>query len=172
MPADPLDGFPPQDFWWIDTAISPPLDWGQGVVQFGHHSYNPLKDCALANCSPNTWHWDNVLISPAKEFTLIQANKRYVDPTVSNIVIFNAPSPANAFIRFAGRGKNLQFSLDNGQSWINAQLQGSKGTISEEHFKSYWTAIPPGVTEVLFKGTNWYAGVWNVRDITIWANNP
>ena len=155
----------------VDTNISPALDWDQGVVQFGHHSYNPLKDCALPTCTPNTWHWDNVNIIPASNFTIIHANKRYVDQTVSNKITFDTPSPENAFLRFAGRGKNIQFSLNNGQTWISAQIQDSSGTYKEEHFSSYWTPIPAGVTSILFKGANWFAGIWHVRDITIWANN-
>ena len=170
MPADPADGIPTQDLWWVDTNISPALDWNQGVVQFGHHSYNPLKDCTLPTCTPNTWHWDNVTISPSLEFTLIHSNKRYVDETVSNKITFDAPSPENAFLRFAGRGKNIQFSLNNGQTWITAQLQDTAENYVEENFQSYWTPIPAGVTSVLFKGTDWYGGIWHIRDVSIWAN--
>ena len=47
-------GMPDYDFWWVDTEI-PELDWTQGVVQIGHHSYNPMKDCT--DCRPNSWHW-------------------------------------------------------------------------------------------------------------------
>ncbi|MBE0697421.1 MAG: hypothetical protein IH586_10905, partial [Anaerolineaceae bacterium] len=49
-------GMPAYNFWWYDKTI-PALDWTVGVVQFGHHSYNPKKDCS--GCLPNTWHWDN-----------------------------------------------------------------------------------------------------------------
>ena len=34
-------GMPDYDFYWIDSEISPPLNFDRGVVQFGHHSYNP-----------------------------------------------------------------------------------------------------------------------------------
>lgn len=63
-------GMPAYNFNWIDLPI-PELDWSQGVVQIGHHSYNPAKDAgcpinqnAKTGCSPTTWHWDNVNIQP------------------------------------------------------------------------------------------------------------
>lgn len=37
---------PAYNFWWIDATI-PNLGWDMGVVQFGHHSYNPTKDCCV-----------------------------------------------------------------------------------------------------------------------------
>ena len=64
---------------WIDTDI-PALDWTQGVVQFGHHSYNPtkMKGKTAFEQEPGTWHWDNFTISPAVPFSMIHADTRRV----------------------------------------------------------------------------------------------
>lgn len=44
---------------WVDDNVAA-LGWTKGVVQLGHHSYNPTKDCNGGPCQPNSWHWDNV----------------------------------------------------------------------------------------------------------------
>lgn len=68
---------------WHDWAI-PDLGWSQGLVQFGHHSYNPTKYCTdlgrpASECPPNTWHWDNVQISPSVPFTVLRGDRRFLD---------------------------------------------------------------------------------------------
>jgi hypothetical protein len=162
-------GMPDYDFWWIDSEIVP-LDWNQGVVQFGHHSYNPLKDCPFEACSPSTWHWDNVFIQPALPFTILPADRRYVDRTATTRVNLPAAAPPNAHLRFAGIGADLEVSFDRGHSWQPAQLQKQREReSSEELFRSYWTAIPEGVTTIDFRGSNWWGGRWHVRDIAVWA---
>ncbi len=158
-------GIPAHDFWWIDSDIAA-LGWNQGVVQFGHHSYTPTKDCS--SCSPNTWHWDNVVIDPAVPFTMLRANRRYVDHTTSPSVSFSAPAPSNAYLRFAAIGKNLEISTNGGNSWQAAQPQAQE-RYDEDKFWSYWMPIPAGTTEVRFRGQNWWGGVWHVRDISIWS---
>ena len=160
-------GMPTYNFWWIDANI-PALSWNQGVVQFGHHSYNPTKACGT--CGPNTWHWDNVYIAPPLPFTIIRADMRHVDPTTGATVHFRLPSPENAFLRFAGIGNNIQVSYDNGNSWIPAQTQVQE-KFPIDHFWSYWTPMPAGVSSVLIQGQNWYGGVWMVRDISIWSTD-
>ncbi len=70
-------GMPAYDFWWVDTPIAD-LGWDQGVVQLGHHSYDPTRHCPTT-CGPNTWHWDNVLLEPAIPFTMLRADRRMVD---------------------------------------------------------------------------------------------
>lgn len=160
-------GMPDYNFWWIDSPIEP-LDWDQGVVQFGHHSYTPTKDCA--SCTPNTWHWDNIEIAPAIPFTIYRADRRYVDAETAPGVTFAAPAPSNAHLRFAGIGKNLEVSFDGGVSWQPAQVQAQSRS-QEDHFKSHWMPVPAGVTEVQFRGEPWYGGGWHVRDISIWSRN-
>ncbi len=158
-------GMPAYDFWWIDTDISA-LGWERGVVQFGHHSYNPTKDCN--DCGPNTWHWDNVYIEPATPFTMIHADRRYVDPTTAQSVNFGTAAPPNAYLRFAAIGNHLEVSFDGGTTWEAAQIQSQERYV-EEAFWSYWTPVPAGTSSVAFRGEDWWGGNWHVRDITIWS---
>lgn len=157
-------GLPAYNLWWIDTSIAN-LGWNQGVVQFGHHSYNPMKNCTV--CSPNTWHWDNINIAPAVPFTIIRANHRYANedqPTVS----FSQPAPAGSRLRFAGIGDDLEVSFNGGTTWQAAQLQAHE-EYKDESFHSFWTPIPAGTTSVRFRGQEWWGGDWHARDISIWS---
>jgi hypothetical protein len=157
-------GMPAYNFYWLDTPIAA-LGWTQGIVQFGHHSYNPMKDCPT--CYANTWHWDNVTISPAVPFTILPANRRYAQPG-TNTVTFATPAPADARLRFSGIGENLELSFNGGSTWQPAQLQAQE-EYHGDHFRTYWTPIPAGTTSVQFRGNAWYAGDWHARDITIWS---
>jgi hypothetical protein len=161
---------------WVDATFDQ-LDWSQGVVQFGHHSYNPTKDCNVANnpgpdgtCQPNTWHWDNVQISPAAPFTMIKSDRRSVigEQTAVN---FAAPAPGNAHLRFAGVGERIDVSFDGGSTWTKAQTQRHLAPTNAGHFDSYWTPIPAGTTSVTFRGQGQSGAPWAARDISIWANN-
>lgn len=164
-------GMPLYNLWWIDQPIAD-LGWDRGVVQFGHHSYNPTKLCESDNCAPNTWHWDNVSINPSVPFTLLRADRRYVDPSLPSTAInFAGPAPANSHLRFAGIGNNLEVSFDGGTTWQPAEWQHHKQWV-EDHFHSYWMPIPQGVTQVMFRGTRWWGGDWHVRDASIWSVDP
>ncbi len=165
-------GMPDYNFWWVDTDISPPLDWNKAVLQLGHHSYNPTKDCTLPTCFANTWHWDNVTIDPAQKFTMIQATQRYVDATLpSNKVSFNSVSPSNAYLRFTAIGTNIQVSFDNGVTWVSATRQAVAQPFDSGTFQSYWMPIPAGLSSVRFKGANGWASPWHVRDMSIWMSD-
>lgn len=164
-------------FWWIDKDITP-LDWSTGVVQFGHHSYNPQKDCtpdpSMKSCYPDTWHWDNMTISPAIPFSIIKADKRKVSSD-GETVTFNQPAPANANLRFSGIGK-IQVSFDGGATYQiipRAQSSGVAGITNyhAEHLSSYWTPIPQGVQSAKFKFStdDWYQGPFQAKDFTIWS---
>ncbi len=168
-------GMPDYDFWWVDTDI-PELSWTEGVVQFGHHSYNPTKDCNIANnprppvdeCLPTTWHWDNVSISPARPFTIISSTSRTAD-AASPAIDFGAPAPPGGHLRFAGIGGNLRVRFDDSAA-VPATPQATGNPTPEGHFTSYWVEIPAGTTTVTFSGDDWFDGPWHVRDASIWAN--
>ena len=161
-------GMPGYGFKWIDSEI-PDLGWSEGVVQFGHHSYTPDKDCS-APCGPNTWHWDNVQIAPARPFTMIKTDRRFVDADVPAEVSLAQPAPENAHLRFSGIGPALELSFDAGKTWQPAQMQAQDSEyLKDEHFRSYWTPIPPGTQQVQFRGKEWWGGSWYIRDITVWA---
>jgi hypothetical protein len=134
------------------------------VVQFGHHSYNPTK---CRNCSPNTWHWDNISIAPARPFTIINADVKLVTGEEPSQINFPTPAPANAHLRFAAMGANIQLSFDAGKNWQAAKPQNQEGSASH-HVSSYWTPIPEGTRAVMLRGEPAW-GVWAARDITIWA---
>jgi hypothetical protein len=160
-------GMPGYQFYWLDVPI-PQQSWSQGVVQLGHHSYNPTKSDGCGSvCQPNTWHWDNVSISPATPFTIVRADRRTAD-AANGKLSFPAPAPANASLRFAGIGSNLAVSFDGGKTWQPAQLQ-VQSKVVEEHFKSYWMPIPAGTASVQVRGNDWWGGKWLVRDVSIWA---
>src|SRR5439155_3975457 len=96
-----------REFCWVDTAISPALNWSQGIVELNQRSYNPFKDdapsCTLVgHCMADTWHWDNVSIAPAAPFTMIRANQDVAEPASTSQLTFSQASPANAHLRFAG----------------------------------------------------------------------
>lgn len=158
-------GMPENDIWWLDTPIEA-LDWDTGIVQIGHHSYDPRKDCDT--CSPNTWHWDNVTVDPAIPFTMVHADRRFVDPTSSDAVSLTAPAPDGAHLRFAGIGANLEVTFDGGRSWQPAEIQQQE-KLEEDKFWSYWMPVPAGTQEIGFRGEAWWGGTWHVRDISVWS---
>lgn len=159
-------GMPKYNYWWIDTDI-PALTFTQGVVQFGHHSYNPTKACS--GCGPNTWHWDNFSISPSVPFTMIRAGQRFAN-TASPVVDFAGQSAPGSNLRFAAIGKQIEVSFDGGVTWLAAKTQPQIRYV-EEAFWSYWMPIPAGVKQVQFRGQNWWGGEWHVRDISIWSRD-
>ena len=83
-------GMPTYNQWWLDEKIAD-LGWDKAVVQFGHHSYTPEKECN--NCGPNTWHWDNISIDPSVPFTIISADQRWASEKRGTTVAFQGPGP-------------------------------------------------------------------------------
>jgi len=156
-------GMPQYNYWWVDTRIAD-LGWDEGVVQLGHHSYNPNK---CDDCAPNTWHWDNVSIAPARPFTMIPGDLKLATGDVPGRVRFAQPAPEGAYLRFAGSGAQLEVSFDNGASWQPAQRQVQQYNHTD-HASSFWTPVPAGIQSVLLRGEQ----SWAVRDIAIWAEAP
>ena len=156
---------PAYNFTWIDTTI-PALDWTQGVVQLGHHSYNPTKDDSGG--TPNTWHWDNVQLSPAVPFTIIRGDRRFVDPTNQGVVRFAQPAPANAHLRFAAIGDNVEVSFDGGRRWQAAQKQAQFEN-DRYHFSNYWMAVAAGTSQVQVRAQGVASWGWHARDFSLFA---
>ncbi len=156
--------FPDHAHCFLDTAISPPLDWTQGIVQFGHHSWNINES--------NTYRWDNFSIDPAIPFGMIQATNRMVSPAADTFT-FDTPAPANSFLRFVGVGDNLEVSFDNGLNWQTATLQAQAASeYKSEQFRTYWMAIPPTVQTVKLRGDNWWGGTWSAHTASFWTSTP
>lgn len=163
-------GMPDEDVWFYDGPVPNFVrNWNGAVVQIGHHSYTPDKDCSGPNCGPNTYHWDNIITGPGQPMTMIKADKRLVSSSTNHSFVFSQPAPANSHLRFSGIGENLQVSFDGGSSWQAAQLQKSRIGQNRDHFKSYWMPVPAGTTSVMFRGSAWWGGEWAARDASIWS---
>jgi hypothetical protein len=125
------------------------LGWNQGVIQLGHHSYDPSKDGAG---SPNTWHWDNVSVNPAKLFYQRQATPERTGAPIydSNVrtVSFGNPAPANSSLMFAG-SCGVQVRDSPTAAWRNTTIIGPN--THPEHVQSYKVTVPQGSTSVEFR---------------------
>ncbi|MGB7184830.1 MAG: hypothetical protein WBD51_23075, partial [Burkholderiaceae bacterium] len=72
-------GLPDYNVWWYDGPVPPVLrGTNAAIVQLGHHSYTPDKDCGSGGCGPNTYHWDNISLTPSTSFTMIHADRRLI----------------------------------------------------------------------------------------------
>lgn len=158
------------EFCWIDTPIAP-LAWSRGIVQIGHHSYTPEKDCTPYHdprgCFATTWHWDNVLLSPARPFTMIRADRQRISASDPGPFVFAEPAPAGASIRFQAAGTNLAVSFDGGTTWQPAQPQQQQQP--QEAGQGYWMPAPPGTTTLQVRGDPWWGGEWAATDAEIWG---
>lgn len=164
-------GMPTYGKWWIDTTI-PDLGWDRAIVQFGHHSYTPGKDCPAGQvCGPNTWHLDNFSISPASPFTMVRniggdhALTVAADPTLT----LAAPAPAGAMLRFHSQYDNQQVSFDGGATWTPAPPVFSTRAGAWPPHHTYALPVPAGVTSVRFAPLTGGAGPWYVRDAVVWG---
>lgn len=140
------------------------LSWTQGIVQFGHHSYVPLKDCSPTPqliCQANTWHWDNVRISPARPFYQWQATPERSGAPVTNSNVrrlqFGQAAPANARLFFSGNC-GVQVRNSSTAAWRNATVTGSTPNRNVEHTQSYHVDVPAGATGIdyRFVANGWY----------------
>jgi hypothetical protein len=172
-------GLPEHNLWWIDAVI-PDLGWDTGVLQFGHHSYNPAQDCMYSTlaCLPNTWHWDNLRINRAVPFIMIKADRRFIDKAdpANQTVTFAAPAPKNAYLRFSGVG-TIEVSLNGGPFQPAVKARSSElpgmGDYHAEHMSSYWMAVPAGTRTVQFRFSDdgWYTTEYAMiaKDFAIWS---
>ncbi|MCB0031977.1 MAG: hypothetical protein KDE28_28905 [Anaerolineales bacterium] len=162
-------GLPEYDLWWIDTPLEPALDWHEAVVQFSHFSSNPAKDCDnRPGCGPNSWQWDEVEIDPAIPFTMLPADQEFVDITTTPEVFFSQPAADDAYLRFAGTGRNLEVSFDGGFTWEPAQPQDQL-EFDENSFQSFWQPVPAGTWYIRFRADN--ESDWFIRDIALWSRS-
>ncbi len=160
-------GMPAYNFWWIDADMAD-LGWTQGVVQFGHHSYNPLKDCdPPGTCTPNTWHWDNVSVSPSLAFTVTRAQQERADATMPSVT-FPSPAVAGDHLRFDGVGDAYEVSFDGGTTWQAAGLQPAEQS-NPDKARNYWMVVPAGTQQVTLRATTGWWGWWGARDFSLWG---
>lgn len=138
-------------------------NYSNALIQFGHHAYNPQKDCTPSGlngnymqvgCLANTWHWDEFKISQSKQFTIIKpvpGSPKFITKDMS--LTLNSATPANSYLRFAAVAGNVEVSFNNGASWTTIPRRDQVRN-SPEHFSNYWGAIPQGVKTIKFRGTN------------------
>jgi hypothetical protein len=161
-------GMPTYNHWWIDSKIAD-LGWDRAIVQFGHHSYTPAKECQQSSCGPNTWHWDNIGIEPAVPFTIIPAEQRWLNEERGTTVTFQAPAPEGSNLRFVAIGNDVSVSYNGGASWQAARPRPIRGKLNDGAFQSYWIPMPAGVNSVMLRAEGWWGGAWNARDFSIWS---
>lgn len=137
------------------------LGFSRAVVQLGHHSYTPSKDChfsTIGSCGPNTWHWDNVRINPARPFSMTKLGRLAAPGTVQ---------VSAGLLRFAARGPT---EIDWGRGWVPVQpVNGPPG--NEGQFASYLVPVPDGAERAALRGKTTWAGPWRAENIAVWSQD-
>ena len=150
------------------------LDWDQGIVQLGHHSYTPAKDQGCSDphqgdCGANTWHWSDVEISPAVPFTMIKADRLWYNSREadSHTVTFQEPAPEDAHLRFASWG-NVELNYGDGWFSVDALQQRNR-----EHARSFWVPIPEGTqaVDIRWSDDSWFTGPQTAQGFAIWSQD-
>lgn len=147
------------------------LGFSRGVVSFAHFSYSPSKGQNPLTGNPvgtqNTHHWDNVTINPAVPFSIIKSDKRATNgQPASSTFNFDAPAPANSYLRFTAFGKEVKVSL-NGGAYQTATRTGPYR--AEEAPTSYFMPIPQGTTRATFDVVGGYGFVSQVENVNIFS---
>lgn len=154
---------------WINSTFNN-LGWDKAIVQFGHHAYNPEKDCTpdplstpaiQMGCRAVTWHWDEFKINPAIPFALIKptpSSPKFI--TRNSSITLNSPTPPNSYLSFVAVAGSVEGSFDNGVTWVNFPRQFQVRN-SPEHFSNYFVPIPAGVQTIKFRGAD--AASWLAR---------
>lgn len=154
---------------WVEQDVA--LDWNVGTVYLAHDAYNPHKDgpCpspGTLSCGVNTWHWDNLSLSPARPFTIINADRRVANAAAPTLT-FDRPAPAGAQLRWwSFGGLNMQVQFDGGP-WLDTEPLGVQPTADKAH--AFRVPAPQGARVVRWRGdkieVDW-AG-WSVADATL-----
>jgi hypothetical protein len=135
------------------------LGYSRAVVQIGHHSYTPGKDCdfmKIGSCGPNTWHWDNVRIAPALPFSMKKLGRLTDAGTVP---------VSSGLLRFAARGET---EIDWGTGWQPVRPV-NRPIANDGHFASYSLPVPHGAVRAAIRGKRSWAGPWRAENIAIWS---
>ena len=168
-------GMPAFNVWWVDTAI-PALGWTAGIVQIGHHSYTPVKDCGFPApagmaCKPDTWHWGGVAMSSAIPFGIRHPLQSGIGSGTPATLTLPSPAPAGSYLRFEALGI-IRYSLDGGRTW-NAAVRAGQNFNIDDRFVNYWTPIPAGTATVTFSGTDLVSGsAWWVDGVSVFSLTP
>jgi hypothetical protein len=141
---------------FFDVATT--ANFTQGVVQFGHHSYDPFKNGAGVAA---TWHWDNLDAQPSTPFTILHASPRAL---FSAGTVTYPPAPSGAFLRFSA----LCRPIVNGVALTKMTDSGHP-----EHASSYMVPVPAGSTSATlsFTADGWYTTGFGCqgKDFHVWS---
>ena len=159
---------PAQTVWYFDKN-DVAIDFTQAIVQFGHH--------AKQNSDANSWQWDNISISEATEFDIINGDKRSIDGATNNDTItFDTAAPAgtDTWVRFNAGGNNMSLSAYDASNTllvtkvITPQWESAD---RDEYVHSYFVEVPVGTKSVQLTGSNWSYGskAWYAKDLTLWV---
>lgn len=168
-------GMPDQDNWFVDAATS--LAFHQGVVQIGHHTYDPDKTStcpAIGNtgCTGDTWHWSAFSISSAVPFTMMRLSPTTNAPAGggSQVLVYRLPQPApsDAYLRFSASGDFLFYSVDGGKTWSRC-IEQQASHMNNSSWKNYFIAIPAGTASIRLRGQDLSSGPWVVQDPAVWS---
>jgi hypothetical protein len=151
----------------LQLATGLNIPFNSGIVQFGHHSYNPRKDGGV----PNTWHWDNIRLSPSTPFSMIPGDRLTVDGSSPQTVRFQRPAPSNSYLRFAAQGR-VEYSVNGGSNWQTASKQWASQPQAYT-FGSYFVPIPAGTQEVTFRlsADGSLSPPYQAKGFAIWSSN-
>lgn len=174
-------GMPGLGVTWVDQDIAPLL-FQQAVVQFGHHSYFPSKDCTPSGtltCRAATWHWDNVLLSPAVPITITSLQPRQLTDQAPGGWAFPAPAVADTTLQFSadnapGELPSIDLSWDDGTTWQTvAPAPSGIPDNATNHARSYRVPVPVGATRVEVRGQGgWWGAYWRAKDAALWSETP
>jgi len=149
---------------YADTHVA--LPFSQAVVQFAHHSIQPVQACGGdGTCGPNTYRWGSVSINPSVPFTMLRPNG--VGSVHGQTATLHLPqaAPAGSRLRFYAFG-SIRVGFDGHAAQPAVVQQGQQAGTGES---SYWMPVPQGTTTVTVSGSGVGGVPWWVFDVAVWA---
>lgn len=164
------------------------LGMTKGVVQVGHHSYNPTKGVehgenlsVLGEGKPATWHWDEFRLEcnpgPCQTINFIRGDKRQSPGVPSgqvwdDTINFTTPAPTGSYLRFNSSGHVVRLSFDNGATWENARCTFLRCREEDGHnMLPYFHPVPQGKQSVRIHLEMHAGHQIAARDFEIWSLN-
>jgi hypothetical protein len=149
---------------YADTKVV--LPFAQAVVQFAHHSFQPLQACGgSGTCGPNTYRWGGVTINPSVPFTMLRPNGVASVHGQATTLRLPQPAPASSRLRFYAFGAT-RVGFDGHPAQPAVAQQGQQPGTGEA---SYWMPVPEGTTTVTLSGSGASGLPWWVLDVSVWA---
>jgi hypothetical protein len=149
---------------YADTKVA--LPFSQAVVQFAHHSFQPVQACGGdGTCGPNTYRWGSVSINPSMPFTMLRPNGAASVHGQAATLRLPQAAPAGSRLRFYGFG-SIRVGFDGRPAQAATPQQGQQAGTGEQ---SYWVPVPEGTTAVTLSGSGASGLPWWVLDVAVWA---